>query len=92
MVYTGLKGTGLLRWGLSEISVFIEPSQSILVPAISEDLLFESEDDLLEVIETSVPDLTGETLIQMFSPEITCDRIAGLGGEDYSRIIKECIN
>jgi len=88
MVYTGLRGTGWLRWGLSDMSTFIQPFQSILVPAIPEDIYFESEDGL-ELLETSVPDLAGETLDQMIEAGIRTDRIAGLRGEDYSRILKE---
>ena len=91
LVYTGLKGTGWLIWGLSDISISIQPAQSILIPAIPEDLLFESKDGL-ELLETSVPDLTGETIEQMISLGIQPDRIAGLGGEDYVKILKECIS
>ena len=88
MVYTGLKGMGWLRWGLSDISIVIQPCQSILVPAIPEDLYFESE-DRLDLLEISVPDLAGDTLEKMIRSGIQPDRIAALGGEDYSRILKE---
>jgi len=88
MVYTGLRGTGWLRWGLSDSLTFIQPFQSILVPAIPEDLYFESEDGL-ELLETSVPDLAGDTLEQMIEAGIQTDKIAGLGGYDYGRILKE---
>jgi len=91
LVYTGLKGMGWLRWGLSDISILIQPSQSILIPAIPEDVLFESENGL-ELLETSVPDLTGDTIEQMISLGIQPESIAGLGGEDYGKILKECIS
>ncbi|MFC1867427.1 class I mannose-6-phosphate isomerase [Thermodesulfobacteriota bacterium] len=90
LVYTGLRGMGWLRWGLSDSSIFIQPGQSILVPAVPEDLLFESEDGL-EVLESSVPDLMGETIEQMVGYGIEGDKIAGLGGEDYEKIIKEFV-
>jgi len=88
MVYTGLRGAGWLRWGFSDIATHIEPYQSILVPAFPEDFYFESK-DRLEVIETSVPDLGGETLDQMFKLKITLDKIVGLGGGDYGGILKQ---
>jgi mannose-6-phosphate isomerase len=91
LVYTGLKGTGWLRWGLSDTSILIQPSQSILIPAIPEDVLFESENGL-ELLETSVPDLSGETIEQMISLGIQPESIPGLGGEDYSKILKDCIS
>lgn len=90
LVYTGLKGTGYLRWGLSDIYILIQPGQSILIPAIPEDLLFKSEDGL-EILETSVPDLSGDTIEQMIGMGIQPERIAGLGGEDYSKILRGCI-
>jgi hypothetical protein len=90
LVYTGLKGTGYLRWGLSDIYILIQPGQSILIPAIPEDLLFKSEDGL-EILETSVPDLSGDTIEQMIGMGIQPERITGLGGEDYSRILRGCI-
>lgn len=90
LVYTGLRGTGWLRWGLSDSSIFIQPGQSILVPAVPEDLLFESRDGL-EVIESSVPDLMRETIEQMVGSGIEPGGIAGLGGEDYEKIIKDFV-
>jgi len=91
LVYTGLRGTGYLRWGLSDICIFIQPGQSILIPAVPEDLLFESEDGF-ELLETSVPDLTGDSIEQMIGLGIQPERIAGLGGEDYSKILRGCIS
>lgn len=91
LVYTGLKGSGYLRWGLSDIYIFIQPGQSILIPAIPEDLLFESENGF-ELLETSVPDLTGDSIEQMIGLGIQPELIAGLGGEDYSKIIRGCIS
>jgi len=69
----------------------VQLSKSILIPAVPEDLLFKSKDGL-ELLETSVPDLTGETIEQMISLGIQPDRIAGLGGEDYVKILKECVS
>jgi mannose-6-phosphate isomerase len=91
LVYTGLKGRGYLRWGLSDIHIFIQPALSILIPAIPEDILFESEDGL-EILETSVPDLAGDTIEQMIDLGIQPERIAELGGEDYSKILRGCIS
>ena len=90
LVYTGIRGIGWLRWGLSEISILVQPGQSILVPAIAEDILFESEKGL-DVIESSIPDLSGDTLEQMINTGITPDRIASLGGEDYGKILQNCL-
>jgi mannose-6-phosphate isomerase len=90
LVYTGLKGTGWLRWGLSDISIMIQPGQSILVPAIPEDILFKSEDNLI-LLETSIPELAGETIGEMIDLGIQPDRIADLGGDDYRKICKECM-
>ena len=88
LVYTVLSGAGWLKWGFSGIATYIEPYQSILVPAFPEDFYIESKDKL-EVIETSVPDLGGETLDQMFKLKITLDKIVGLGGTDYGEILKQ---
>ena len=82
---------GWFRWGFSDISVLIQPGQSILVPAIDEDILFES-DEGIDIIETSIPDLSGDTIEQMVNLGITADSIAALGGEDYGKIIKECMD
>ena len=90
VVYTGLRGMGRLRWGLSGKSVFIEPGQSILIPAVQEDLLFVSEEGF-EVMETSVPDLSEETIEQFSGHGIKSDEIIGLGGNDYGQILKGCI-
>jgi len=87
VVYTGLRGTGWVRWGFSDIYSLIQPYQSILIPAIPEDLYFESEKGV-DVLETSVPDLTGESLTEMIGPKIPSDSIVGLGGEDYGKILK----
>ena len=90
LVYTGIKGKGWLRWGLSNISVFIQPGQSILVPALPEDILFESGDGL-EIMETSIPDLSGETIRHISELGISHEKIAALGGDDYGKIIRECM-
>lgn len=90
MVYTGLLGTGWLRWGITDISIFIQPLQSILVPAMPEDICFESEEGL-EMLEISVPDLAGETMEEIIRAGIPSERIKGLGGEDYGMILKEYI-
>ena len=88
VVYTGLSGSGWLRWGLSDICTYIQAYQSVLVPAIPEDLYFES-DERFEVLETSVPDMAGETLDQMIRLGLPLERIAALGGDDYGSILKE---
>jgi mannose-6-phosphate isomerase len=90
LVYTGIRGIGCLRWGLTDISVLIQPGQSILVPAIAEDILFESEGGM-DIIESSIPDLGGDTLEQMVNLGITADSIAALGGKDYRKIIQDCL-
>lgn len=87
VVYTGLRGTGWVRWGFSEIYSLIQPYQSILIPAIPEDLSFETENGI-DVLETSVPDLTGGSLTEMIGLRIPPESIVGLGGEDYGKILK----
>ena len=88
VVYTGLRGSGWLRWGFSDIYSYMQPYQSILVPGITEEHYFKSEDGL-EMLETSVPDMAGETLDQFVRLGIPIDRIVKLGGEDYGKILKE---
>jgi len=88
IVYSALRGKGWLRWGFSEIYIYIQPYQSILVPAVPGELFFESEEDL-ELIEISVPDLAGETSEQMSRAGIKLDRLVALGGEDYGKILKD---
>ena len=90
VVYTCLKGMGWIRWGISESPVFIQPSQSVLIPAVPEDILIESENGL-ELLETSIPDLSGATAEQMVSLGIPPDKIPSLGGEDYGKTIRECM-
>ena len=87
VVYTGIKGMGWVRWGFSKIYSLIQPYQSILIPAVPEDLYFETEKGF-DVLETSVPDLTGESLREMMGTEIPSESIVGLGGEDYGKILK----
>jgi mannose-6-phosphate isomerase class I len=89
-VYTGLRGAGWLRWGFSDICSYIQPYQSVLVPAIPEDLFFES-DGVLEVLETSVPDMAGETLSRILDLGIPRERIISLGGDDYCGILRNCL-
>ncbi|MFH1488791.1 MAG: type I phosphomannose isomerase catalytic subunit, partial [Pseudomonadota bacterium] len=87
VVYTGIKGSGSLKWGLSDITVNIQPYQSVLVPAIGEDLYFQS-DEGLEIMETTLTDMAGETVNDLIRGGVSKDRIIGLGGEDYGEILK----
>ena len=87
VIYTGLRGAGWLRWGLSRIYAKIQPYQSLLVPAAEEDLLFETEGEL-EVLETSIPNMAGEIQKEMGALRISKERFAGLGGEDYRRVLE----
>ena len=87
VIYTGLRGTGWLRWGLSRIYAKIHPYQSVLVPAAEEDLLFETEGEL-EVLESSVPHMAGEIQKEMMAIKVSKDRFADLGGKDYKTILK----
>ncbi|MBN2126108.1 MAG: hypothetical protein JW821_17550 [Deltaproteobacteria bacterium] len=89
-VYTGLKGTGWLKWGFSNTSCYLQPFQSVIVPAVEQELFFET-DEGLEVLETSLSDLGGGTVQQILHSGIALGRVADLGGEDYCRIIKTCL-
>jgi mannose-6-phosphate isomerase class I len=89
-VYTGLRGSGWLRWGFSDLCSYIQPYQSVLVPAIPEDLYFESE-GVLEVLETSVPDMEGETFTCILDQGIPRERIISLGGTDYCGVLRNCL-
>jgi mannose-6-phosphate isomerase len=85
-VFTGLRGSGWFRWGFSGTNCRVQPYQSILVPAIEEDLFIESEGDL-EILETSITHMAGETLNEMIRNGISRDAIVGLGGGDYSGLL-----
>ena len=89
LVYTGIKGSGRLRWGFSDMMTPVHPGQSILVPAIEEDILFESEEGL-DIIETSIPDLSGDSIEELINLGLSPERIADLGGEDYYKILQDC--
>jgi mannose-6-phosphate isomerase len=86
VIYTGVRGNGWLRWGLSKIYAKVQPFQSVLVPALEEDLLFETEGEL-EVIETSVPHMAGGIQEQLIATGIPMDRFTELGGRDYEAIL-----
>jgi mannose-6-phosphate isomerase len=88
--YTGLKGAGWLRWGFSDLTTYIQPYQTVLVPAVEQDLCFES-DGVLEVMETSVPDMAGEIFGPILRLGIPMERIAMLGGDDYGRILRDSL-
>ena len=90
LVYTGVKGSGWLRWGFSDFYSYIQPYQSILVPAVPQELYFETGGGL-EVVETSVPDIAGETLNEMLELGIPKERIILLGGDDYKSILRGCL-
>jgi hypothetical protein len=87
--FTGIRGTGWIRWGFTEIYCLIQPYQSILIPAYSDDLFLES-DGILEIMETTVPDLTHGRLFDLVGPRIPSDRLFALGGPDYEEILKTC--
>jgi mannose-6-phosphate isomerase len=87
VIYTGVRGTGWLRWGLSRIYAKIQPFQSVLVPAAEEDLLFETEGEL-EVLETSVPHMAGGIQKELALTGVSMERFAELGGMDYVAILK----
>lgn len=89
-VYTGLRGSGWVRWGFSGTVFTIQPYQSVVVPAIPEELFFESEEGL-EVLETSIPNFGGSTSADMVGRGIQEDRIALLGGDDYGQILLKCM-
>jgi hypothetical protein len=73
--------------------ILIQPSQSIPIPATPEAVLFENKSENgLELLEISVPELTGETIEQIVSLGIQLESISGLGGEDYCKILKDCIS
>lgn len=86
VIYTGIRGNGWLRWGLSRIYAKIQPYQSVLVPAQEEDLLFETE-GVLEVLETSLPHMAGEIQKEMTALKVPVKRFAELGGKDYRGIL-----
>ena len=90
VLYTGVRGTGWLRWGLSRIYAKIHPYQSVLVPAAEEDLLFETEGEL-EVLETSVPHMAGGIQKEMMGIGVSKDLFADLGGKDYQTILKSLL-
>jgi mannose-6-phosphate isomerase len=86
--YTGLKGAGWLRWGSTDFTSYIQPYQSVLVPAVEQDLCLES-DGVLEVMETSVPSEAREIFSPLLRLGIPGDRIAMLGGDDYLSIWRD---
>lgn len=90
LVYTGLKGEGWLRWGFTDICIYIQPYQSVVVPALAQDLFFESDREL-EVLETSVSDMAGETLECMLEQGIPAEKIIRLGGSEYGAILRDCL-
>ena len=90
VLYTGVRGTGWLRWGLSRIYAKIHPYQSVLVPAAEEDLLFETGGEL-EVLETSVPHMAGGIQKEMTGIGVSKDLFANLGGNDYRTILKSLL-
>lgn len=88
--YTGLKGAGWLRWGFTDLATYIQPYQTVLVPAAEQDLCFES-DGVLEVMETSVPDMAAEAFSPILALGIPRERIAMLGGDDYMGICMDSL-
>ncbi|MEW6669595.1 MAG: hypothetical protein AB1512_30665 [Thermodesulfobacteriota bacterium] len=88
--YTGLKGSGWLRWGFTDLTTYIQPFQTVLVPAAEQDLFFESEGSL-EVMETRTPDMDGEIFGPILRLGIPMERIAMLGGDDYGRILRDSL-
>lgn len=90
VLYTGVRGTGWLRWGLSRIYAKIHPYQSVLVPAAEEDLLFETEGEL-EVLETSVPHMGGGIQKEIAGIRVSKDLFANLGGKDYRTILRSLL-
>lgn len=90
VVYTGLRGSGWLRWGLSQQYVRLQPYQSVLVPGVAEDLYFQTRGGV-ELLETSVTDMAGETLRHLLDLGVPARRIVQLGGEDYGPILGQCL-
>lgn len=90
-VYTGLRGSGWLKWGFSDLSSYIEPFQSVLVPAIAQDIFLEG-DKKFEVLETSLADLTGDLLYHLLDLGVSKARIKDLGGDDYSPLLDKCLS
>lgn len=88
--YTGLKGTGWLRWGFTDLTTYVQPYQTVLVPAVEQDLCFES-DGVLEVMETSAPEMSAETFGPILRLGIPMERVTMLGGDDYGRILRDSL-
>ena len=89
-MYTGLRGSGWLRWGLSPQYVRLQPYQSVLVPGMAEDLYFQTRSGV-ELLETSVTDMAGGTLSHLLDLGVPARRIVQLGGEDYGPILGQCL-
>jgi mannose-6-phosphate isomerase class I len=88
--YTGLRGAGWLRWGFTEITCYLQPYQTVLVPPVEQDLTFES-DGALEVMETGIADRTGEVFGPLRRLGIPGERLALLGGDDYAGILRDSL-
>lgn len=86
LVLTGIRGFGRLRWGLCAPSCGLQPHQSVLVPACPEDLTLESEEGM-EILETSLPDLSRGALEEVMSFGFSRADVAGLGGPDYASVL-----
>jgi mannose-6-phosphate isomerase len=91
MAYTGLKGEGWVRWGFTDTFAHIQPFQTVLVPAVKQDLFFESQSISFEVLETTVPNLACLAPDHATALGISLDRLTALGGDDWGGILKQCL-
>lgn len=87
-VLTGLSGSGRLMWGFSNASLAVRPYQSILIPALHEDISLESVNGM-EVMESSPANLAGGALWEVPERGVSEAEAASLGGPDYQHILRD---
>ena len=90
MVYTCIKGRAWIRWGFSNTYLPVQSCQSVLVPAIQEDINFITEEGC-QFIEITIPDLAADMFSDLIKSGIKKERIEVLGGEDYRDILRNCL-
>jgi len=90
VVYTCVKGRAWIRWGFSNTYLPVQSCQSVLVPAIKEEITFITEAGC-QFIETTIPNLAADMFGDLIKSGIKKERIEVLGGEDYRDILKKCL-
>ncbi len=89
-VLTGTRGSGRLQWGFSAPCCGLQPYQSVIIPACPEDLTLESEEGM-EILETSLTDLSRGALEEVMSFGFSRAEVASLGGQDYATVLMDTL-